>query len=63
MLRVATFNVNGIRAAHRRGFGAWLDGRGCDVVALQEVRAPIAALQERAFGDYYTAYDLSLIHI
>ncbi len=57
MLRVATFNVNGIRAAHRRGFEAWLTGRDCDVVALQEVRAPIAALPERAFGDYYTAYD------
>lgn len=57
MLRVATFNVNGIRAAHRRGFGAWLAGRDCAVVALQEVRAPIAALPERAFGDYFTAYD------
>ena len=57
MLRVATFNVNGIRAVHRRGFAQWLDTRGCDVVALQEVRAPVAALPERAFGGYHAAYD------
>ena len=40
MLRVATVNVNGIRAAYRKGMDAWLADRGCDVVALQEVRAP-----------------------
>lgn len=57
MLRVATFNVNGIRAVHRRGFAQWLDTRGCDVVALQEVRAPVAALPERAFGGYHAVYD------
>ncbi|MFZ2515377.1 MAG: endonuclease/exonuclease/phosphatase family protein, partial [Candidatus Lutibacillus vidarii] len=57
MLRVATFNVNGIRAVHRRGFAQWLDTRGCDVVALQEVRAPVAALPEHAFGGYHAAYD------
>ena len=38
-LRIATANVNGIRAAYRRGMGAWLDGRGIDILALQEVRA------------------------
>lgn len=39
-LRVATVNVNGIRAAHRKGMGAWFAGRGVDVLTLQEVRAP-----------------------
>ena len=39
-LGIATFNVNGIRAARRRGFDAWLAGRGLDVVALQELRCP-----------------------
>jgi exodeoxyribonuclease-3 len=38
-LRIATANVNGIRAAFRRGMGDWLDGRGIDILALQEVRA------------------------
>jgi exodeoxyribonuclease-3 len=32
-------NVNGIRAARRRGGVAWLAASGADVIALQEVRA------------------------
>ena len=38
MLSVATVNVNGIRAAFRRGMGEWLDKRSPDVLLLQEVR-------------------------
>jgi exodeoxyribonuclease-3 len=38
-LRVATVNVNGVRAAFRKGMGAWLDARDVDILALQEVRA------------------------
>jgi exodeoxyribonuclease III len=37
---VATVNVNGIRAAVRRGMGPWLAAREPDVLCLQEVRAP-----------------------
>lgn len=55
--RIATANINGIRAAHRRGFDDWLATRGCDVVTLQEVRCPVDALPEGAFGDYHAAYD------
>jgi exonuclease III len=57
VLRVATFNVNGIRAAARRGFGPWLAAGGCDVVALQEVRCPAPALPEGVFGDLVLSYD------
>jgi len=57
MLRIATANVNGIRAAHRRGFGAWLAGRDADVVALQEVRAQADKLPEGAFGHLHVALD------
>ncbi|VXB01817.1 Exodeoxyribonuclease-3 [Citricoccus sp. K5] len=39
-LRLATVNVNGIRAAHRKGMGVWFAGRGIDILTLQEVRAP-----------------------
>lgn len=56
-IRIATANINGIRAAHRRGFGDWLATRDCDVVTLQEVRCPVDALPEGAFGDYHAAYD------
>ncbi|MBK0418620.1 exodeoxyribonuclease III [Leucobacter sp. CSA1] len=38
-LRVASVNVNGLRAAYRKGMGDWLAGRGVDVLAMQEVRA------------------------
>lgn len=39
MVVVASVNVNGIRAAHRRGMPAWLEQRAPDVLLLQEVRA------------------------
>lgn len=38
-LRVITANVNGIRAAHRRGGLDWLAAAKPDVICLQEVRA------------------------
>jgi exodeoxyribonuclease-3 len=38
-LRIATVNVNGVRAAFRKGMGEWLAPRGIDILALQEVRA------------------------
>jgi len=38
-LRIATVNVNGVRAAFRKGMGEWLAPRGVDILALQEVRA------------------------
>ena len=57
MLRIATANINGIRAAQRRGFEDWLAARGCDVVALQEVRAQADKIPAGAFGDYHVALD------
>ncbi len=45
MLTVATVNVNGVRAAVRRGMGAWLAQREPDVLCLQEVRADDAVLR------------------
>ena len=38
-LRIASVNVNGVRAAYRNGMGPWLDGRDVDILCLQEVRA------------------------
>jgi exodeoxyribonuclease-3 len=54
-MRVATFNVNGIRAAARRGFSDWLKRSDLDIVALQEVRCPLAELPD-VFGDYQVNY-------
>ena len=44
-LRVASVNVNGVRAAFRRGMGEWLAGRDLDILAMQEVRATAEDLQ------------------
>lgn len=38
-LRIASINVNGIRAAVRKGMSDWLETAGVDIMALQEVRA------------------------
>ncbi|MFC3689370.1 exodeoxyribonuclease III [Aquipuribacter hungaricus] len=46
MLVVASVNVNGIRAAHRRGMPAWLEQRQPDVLLLQEVRADADTVAE-----------------
>ena len=37
-LRIATVNVNGIRAAARNGMSSWLDAADIDILTLQEVR-------------------------
>ncbi len=50
MLRIATVNVNGVRAAYRKGMGAWLEARGVDILAMQEVRASTEDL-EHLLGD------------
>ncbi|SBS74264.1 exodeoxyribonuclease III [uncultured Microbacterium sp.] len=43
-LRIATVNVNGIRAAARKGMMPWLEAAAVDVLTLQEVRAEAADL-------------------
>ena len=42
--RIGSVNVNGIRAAARKGMGEWLAQREIDILALQEVRADAATL-------------------
>ncbi|WP_336646766.1 exodeoxyribonuclease III [Microbacterium sp. USHLN186] len=38
-LRIASVNVNGVRAAVRNGMHSWLDAADVDILTLQEVRA------------------------
>ena len=45
-LRVASVNVNGIRAAYRKDMATWLAGRDVDILCLQEVRAPDKIVRE-----------------
>jgi exodeoxyribonuclease-3 len=39
VLTVSTVNVNGLRAAAKKGFVEWLGATGADIVGCQEVRA------------------------
>lgn len=45
-MKLASWNVNGIRAAHAKGFGKWFDGLGADVVCIQETKALPEQLEE-----------------
>ncbi|ACZ29796.1 exodeoxyribonuclease III Xth [Xylanimonas cellulosilytica DSM 15894] len=55
MLTVATANVNGIRAAMRRGMDSWIADRSPDVLLMQEVRAPDAVL-DGFFDGWHVAH-------
>jgi exodeoxyribonuclease III len=57
MLRVASVNVNGIRAAFRKGMQPWLESSGVDVLALQEVRAERADLEALLGDRWVIAHD------
>lgn len=56
-VRIATVNVNGVRAAFRKGMSEWLDGRGVDILALQEVRASTEDLEELLGPDWNILHD------
>jgi exodeoxyribonuclease III len=46
-MRIASWNVNGLRACAKKGFGDWLDGSGAEIVAVQEARARLDQLPAR----------------
>jgi exodeoxyribonuclease-3 len=48
-MRVISCNVNGLRAAARKGFYAWLRRQRADVVCLQELKAQREQLTDRLF--------------
>ncbi len=39
MTKISSYNVNGIRAAHRKGFIDWVEESNPDVICIQELRA------------------------
>jgi len=57
VLKIATVNVNGIRAAWRKGMPAWLEERQPDVLLLQEVRAP-----DELMSDFFDTSVWDLAH-
>ncbi len=39
MIKISSYNVNGIRAAHRKGFVDWVEESNPDIICIQELRA------------------------
>ena len=52
-LRIASVNVNGLRAAYKKGMAEWLEPREVDILCLQEVRAPDAIVRELLGDGWY----------
>ena len=56
-LRVASVNVNGVRAAFRKGMGQWLASRDVDILAMQEVRASTEDLHDLLGDEWDVLHD------
>ena len=57
-MRIISVNVNGIRAAERKGFFNWLLTQDADIICIQETKAQADQLQADAFWpqDYHCFY-------
>ena len=55
--RIVSVNVNGVRAAYRKGMGDWLAARGVDILCLQEVRAETTDLVPLVGDGWHVAHD------
>lgn len=51
-MKIATWNINGLRSGMRAGFEAWLTAAGNDIVCLQEVKTEQDLLGTVWFPDY-----------
>lgn len=49
--KLISYNVNGIRAAKRKGFDEWLAATDADVILIQETKAQAEQIEEEAFRD------------
>lgn len=56
--RVYSWNVNGIRAATKKGLDRWVEQSNAEIIGLQEVRADLASIPEEilALKDYQQHY-------
>ena len=56
-MRLASVNVNGVRAAYRKGMGEWVAGSGADIITLQEVRAETTDLENLVDAGWHICHD------
>lgn len=60
-MKIISANVNGIRAAHRKGFFDWLPQQGADVICIQETKAQMDQLSDEIlqpegyYGTFHSA--------
>jgi exodeoxyribonuclease-3 len=59
-ITLISWNINGARAIHRKGFLEWLDLASPDILGLQETRAeerqlPSALAQPEGYHGYWNA--------
>lgn len=57
MITIASVNVNGIRAAFRKGMADWLASTNADVITLQEVRAERSDVDALIPDGWFIAHD------
>lgn len=54
MIKISSYNVNGIRAAHRKGFLEWVEESNPDVICIQELRADESQIPKEVVAlDYH----------
>lgn len=46
MIKIISYNINGIRAAHKKGLMLWLEKTSPDIICFQELRADIDQVPE-----------------
>ena len=51
MPKIISYNVNGIRAALRKGLAQWLKAVDADIVCLQEIKAKEEQIEVSIFQD------------
>ncbi len=58
-MKVISVNVNGIRAAHRKGFFDWLQKEKADVICIQETKAQVDQLVDEILAPkgYYACFN------
>ncbi|MCA1801282.1 MAG: endonuclease/exonuclease/phosphatase family protein [Rhodothermaceae bacterium] len=53
---ISSLNVNGIRAAERKGLSTWLQQAGPDIVCLQEIKADVNQVPDTLKNAGYHGY-------
>ena len=57
IIRLVSWNVNGIRAIYKKGFLDWFNEEDADIVSLQETKAQIDQLPKKLVNiPNYTSY-------